>query len=352
MTSSISGNYGSNAMTSISDIQERMFKKADTSGDGIIEKGELSAFQTNLYQSGLSGDDISTQFDSDQDGSITRAESDAAIAKLFYGIPPDGPLVPLSTIGNSSETNATTWWNDVFGKLDTSGDGSVSKAEFVANRPQNISEDQATQMWSLLDTSGSGSLTQSQFVSAMVSQGPPPGPPGGAYSIPGSIGLGSSAETNEQMQAILTAMQQYVTATEQTSSSFGNASDAAGQGFSDLFSKIDINGDGPVSKDEFVSARPTGVTEDQSMETWSKIDTSGNGSLNESQFDSAMASQGPPSGQSLSTSTSSTANAATVQYDPLQALLAAIQKYSSTSEQNNSFSTTTATAADSLSIVA
>ena len=50
---------------------------------------------------------------------------------------------------------------DVLNKIDSNADGLVSKNEFITNRPQEVSEEQAKQMWSKIDSNNAGSLTSS-----------------------------------------------------------------------------------------------------------------------------------------------------------------------------------------------
>jgi len=98
--------------------------------------------------------------------------------------------------------------SDLFAKLDTNADGSVSKDEFVSNRPTGVSEEHANDLWSRLDTSGSGSLTESQFVSAMSSQGSPPGPPPAESSQ--TADSSTTSASNELVQALLEAVKNYM----------------------------------------------------------------------------------------------------------------------------------------------
>lgn len=262
----------------------------------------------------------------------------------------------ISSIGNtgsvSASYNITQMQERILKKIDTNGDGSVSKEEFISGRPKEVSEDQANEMWSKLDSSGKGSLTGSEFLAAMASQGPPPGPPPGESGEQGNSEASSSTTdtaTTELLQALLDAIQDYE---ENSSSQSGSTPSDASQRFSDLFARIDTDADGSVSKDEFVSNRPMGVSEDQANEMWSKLDASGAGSLTEAQFVSAMSSQGspagPPPGESVGegnasvlSSTSNTSNI-TASDELVQALLAAIDKYMQSSKtQNQQISTNT-----------
>ncbi|GAJ92432.1 hypothetical protein RRH01S_03_05070 [Rhizobium rhizogenes NBRC 13257] len=134
--------------------------------------------------------------------------------------------------------------------MDTDGDGNISEAEFVAARPSDVSEEQATNLFASFDTENTGSLTESQLASAMQSgQQPPPPPAGGPPS-------------DDQL--------------------------------SSMFSEMDTDGDGSVSEAEFVAARPSDVSEDQATSLFDSLDTSSSGSLTQSQFETAMKAQQPP----------------------------------------------------------
>ncbi|MGO7718725.1 EF-hand domain-containing protein, partial [Rhizobium johnstonii] len=63
--------------------------------------------------------------------------------------------------------------------LDTDGDGSISKDEFVAGRPSDVTEDQAGTLFDSFDREGVGSLSVDALTEAMSaeqsqrSEGPP-----------------------------------------------------------------------------------------------------------------------------------------------------------------------------------
>lgn len=281
----------------------------------------------------------------------------------------------IGSTGGMSSTIISQMQERVIKRVDTNSDGSVSKDEFVSNRPQDVSEDQAKELWSKLDSTNAGSLTTSEFVSAMATVGPPPEGLGKhdetstSSSSDGSLSVSTSssiaAATSELLQALLAALENYTSTVEQDDST----SSGAVQGLSDLFGKIDTDGDGSVSQAEFVSNRPEGVSEDQAKAMWSELDTSASGSLTEAQFVSAMASVGPPpgpppigfgdeSGTSASSSSegsssvSTNSSTATATSELLQAVLAAIQSYTSTMNQNGWSSVGASTLAGSLSTVA
>ncbi|MFH0728277.1 MAG: EF-hand domain-containing protein [Pseudomonadota bacterium] len=258
---------------------------------------------------------------------------------------------------------------DLFEKIDTNSDESVSADEFISNRPEDVTEDQAKQLWSMLDASNNGSLTRSQFVSAMESQPPPPGPPPAGGSSDIASATDSSASSNdavsasdELMEALLAAIKQYSSTVGQNDSA---ASDDTDPSLSDLFNKIDTNGDGVVSAEEFISNRPEDVNEDQAKEMWRQLDTENSGSLTESQFTLSMEKPGPPPGPppmggktpddtnisavtELSASSKVTGTAAD---ELVNALLTAIKQYTSTMGQNGFSSANSLTSNGLLSTV-
>ncbi|MBB2689488.1 UNVERIFIED_ORG: Ca2+-binding EF-hand superfamily protein [Rhizobium esperanzae] len=142
-------------------------------------------------------------------------------------------------------------------QLDTDGDGYVSKAEFVAARPSDVTEDQAGTLFDSFDSEGTGSLSVDALAEAMSAQqseragGPPPPP----------------ADDDE---------------------------------LSSMLSDLDTDGDGLISKAEFVAGRPSDVTEDQAGTLFDSFDSEGAGSLSVDVLTEAMSAQqsdradGPP----------------------------------------------------------
>jgi Ca2+-binding EF-hand superfamily protein len=243
---------------------------------------------------------------------------------------------------------------ELFSKLDTNGDGSVTRDEFVSGRPENVSEDQAGSVFDSLaasaSASDSSSLTQSQFTQALEKNGPPPPLSEASDSSSDS----SSDQTSEQtlIAQVLAALQQALTSitdssstTSSTSSSSSTASASSTNGRADpaeLFSKLDTNGDGSVTRDEFVSGRPDNVSQDQASSFFDRLTSSSSDSsgMTQSQFVSAFAQNAAASSSESSATTTSSSTSSTALLDQL---LRAIDSYRSASPSQTEGTTASVT---------
>jgi hypothetical protein len=88
MSMTIDG-LGSMSQVSLAKMQQEMFKKLDQNGDGKIDKTEFAAARpkddTRKTDETSKADEMFSAIDTDQDGSISEAESDAFLAKMEEG---------------------------------------------------------------------------------------------------------------------------------------------------------------------------------------------------------------------------------------------------------------------------
>lgn len=159
----------------------------------------------------------------------------------------------------SSSTNAAWYSNQksLFSKLDSDSDGKLTKGEYVAGRPKNVSETQASALYGRIDSSNSGAVTETQFDAAKPSAG--------------ADSAATSPFSSEAMSVLMLM-----------------ASQAGAASASDVYAEMDADGDGSLTKAEFTSARPDGVSEEQAAARYASIDTEGTGSITEEQFAESM----------------------------------------------------------------
>lgn len=358
------GGYGSGASSYIN----KLFSKLDTNNDGTVNRNEFVAGAP----SDVSSDQAGSLFDqlagtsSSTSGSTSAGLSQSSFLSAFQqmGAQMQSALIQAQASGSNAGTPGGP--GQSLANLDTNGDGTVSRDEFIAGKPDNASADQAGALYDKIAaqaaasssstasaSSSSSGLTLEQLASGLQKVG------GGhhhhhhAKSADGdaddqstsssSSSTGQSNDPGQLLDQLLAALQ---AATGQGSTSSSTSQDGnAPPDPAQLFAKLDTNGDGKVSRDEFVSGKPDNVSTDQAGAFYDKIagtNTSTDG-LTKDQFTSGFAAAGPGGTDSASSSTAS-AN------DPgklLDELLAALRT-SGTSSSNSSTtsSTTSSTASD------
>ena len=87
------GSVGSMSQVSLAKLHQEMFTRLDQNSDGKIDKTEFAA--AGKKQGASETEKLFAQIDTDQDGSISEAESDAFLTKMEEarksGEPPSAP---------------------------------------------------------------------------------------------------------------------------------------------------------------------------------------------------------------------------------------------------------------------
>lgn len=263
---------------------ERLLAKMDTDGSGGVNATELQGLLDDVSKKTGVGSQASAaglvqQYDSDGDGSLNADELGKTMQSV---LPPPPSTMAFAQSRSDSSTDATGQaGDDLFGKVDTDGDGGVSLTELQALLEKMSGGTAGTtgvssgELFSQLDADGDGSLSEAEFDAGRPSgeagggvvAGMPPPPPGG----PGGASASSSTtydplDTNED--GVVSAAEQAAGATQ---------ADA----ITALFKTIDTDGDSSISSAEaqsFISqltsqfASATGSTE-----SVSRSESSGSG---------------------------------------------------------------------------
>ena len=147
----ISGISSSN-ISSLSEMRQKMFNQIDTNGDGSIDKSEITALteqNTSTLVEGLFGG-----LDADQDGLISQIESDSGLAKLGQQMKHGGGMSAVSG------TQPPPPPEKVFDTADVNEDGVVSKEELSAAMGQNGGN--IDELFSKVDTDGDGFISRTE----------------------------------------------------------------------------------------------------------------------------------------------------------------------------------------------
>lgn len=242
---------------------ERLLSKLDADGSGGVNDTELQGLLDDVAKktgvsSQTSAADLVKQYDSDGDGSLNADE----LGKTMQSVLPAPPstMAFAQSRGNSDAATGQAG-DDLFGKVDSDGDGSVSQTELQALL-EAMSDGTASKtgvssddVFSQLDADGDGKLSEAEFDAGrpsaeagggMQAMGgmPPPGGPGGP-GRPG--GADASADSTTTYDPLDTNEDGVVSLTERLA---GSTSSVEQDASTALFNAIDTDGDATISTSE------------------------------------------------------------------------------------------------------
>jgi Ca2+-binding EF-hand superfamily protein len=253
---SSSGDAWANMRAQRNQMQAKMFSKVDADSSGGVDKTELKnllsdvASKTGVSNSS-SSDELFTKMDTNSDGSLSSDELGKGMQSIMPP-PPSTMDFAQSRTDSSSSSSSTSGSDDLFGKVDADGNGSVSESEMktlMDKMGMNFSSDS----FAKLDTDSDGSLSATEFEAARTQGGtsaqgssgtqaaggmPPPPPPGGGGSATASSTTYDPLDTNQDGT---------VSASERLA---GSTSSSSTNAVSALLKTMDTNGDSQISKDE------------------------------------------------------------------------------------------------------
>jgi len=241
----------------------------------------------------------------------------------------------ISSSGSSSLSLLQQWQQKIFSSIDSNSDGSVTKSELeTAVTKAGGTTEEADALYSKLDPDNIGSVSESQFSANMP--------------VP---------RLGDQMVSQLISYQS-------VDSGGSSGTNPASQLASDLFSSIDTDGDGVISKSELETAvTNAGGSTDEADAFYAKLDPDNTGSVSESAFAQALQPPPPPppssdsdtsgdssdsSSSAASSSGSSSNSTDTASFDALKALIEAMNE-TSAADSNGTDSGSTDTSASSSS---
>ena len=149
------------------------FNSLDTDSSGTLSQTEFTAARPDDVTEDMANN-LFTQLDADGDGSLSTEELAAKDAAPNVAPPPPA----------SEEESISS--------LDTDGDGVISQAEFLAGRPDEVTEEDATNLFSQVDSDGDGVVSEEELTASRQADKMPPPPAmssGDSDSTFGTTGL-------------------------------------------------------------------------------------------------------------------------------------------------------------------
>lgn len=229
-----------------SQMQAKMFKKADANGDGGVDKAELKGLLSDISKMGgqsVGGntDDTFAKMDVNSDGKLSSDELGKGMESLM---PPPSTMDFAKTMGGQNGSSASSDGgspiDDMFSKVDSNGDGSLDKSELkalAAKIKSDTGTDVSEKLDKLADDNG-GKVSKDQFQAALEKERPS-GPPGSMGGPGGASGTQSASKDDKTYDRLDTNRDGIVSEIERLVGELTNASGSKGrdaQGSSDASS--------------------------------------------------------------------------------------------------------------------
>jgi Ca2+-binding EF-hand superfamily protein len=297
--------------------QEEMFKRIEANGDGKLTKTEFMAFPA--FASDTAKAEGMWQHISNGKETVTLAEFLAVVSAS-----------EKKDKAADEKPNATPQQEEMFKKLDSNGDGKVTKAEFMAfpafasdtakaegmwQHVSNGKEEftlaeflavanghkpnkaQVTEMFKKCDANGDGKLTKAEFMVSPIAKEDA----ATAEQKWQHISNGKEAITLEEFIAVVTGGKQDKTTDEKPRANPQQ----------EMFKRLDANGDGKVTKAEFMTFPESQSDAAKAEQMWQHI-SNGKEALTLAEFIAVVS--GGKQGKSAAgkSNTSATASTATV----------------------------------------
>jgi Ca2+-binding EF-hand superfamily protein len=221
-------------------MQQTLFSKADTNGDGSLSIDEFEAAgKSDSAGSANSADQskaaaLFKTIDTNGDGQVSQSELGSYFTKL----------------SSNSQSQLLQFQQQLFDKADTNGDGSLSLAEFEgqsAGSTQSASDSKAADLFNKIDSNGDGKVTQDELTSYMSANKPQGvggahgghrhahGAGGGSKSLADLLGASDTDSTSDSDTDTTTAITDLLT--QNSTDSTTSAADSSGTGTSADFGK-------------------------------------------------------------------------------------------------------------------
>lgn len=233
---------------------------------GIGSSGLLSLWQLLKSQSSssTSSSSSSTTTAATTTASATTSSSEASSSSSTQQLGTEvmNFLLGLQQVAPAEDEEGSSPISDLFGKIDTNGDGSLSTDEF-SSFVQSVggTSEEASALYNALDGNGDGSVSEDELATALAPPPPPPPSEQAAVDMINSIDTdGDSTLSQEELDAF--------------ASSLGVSSDDA----QTFLESLDGNGDGTLTSTELArqlqSALQTMMAQASGTDSTSKTSSS------------------------------------------------------------------------------
>jgi Ca2+-binding EF-hand superfamily protein len=280
-----SGVGGGFSPAALQQLQQYLFNKVDTNGDGSVSQGELETAVTNAGGSTQAADALYSLLDPNSSGGFDEQQFAQAFPSSGLSDGVQAQLIGFQAQGwpGDSSSPGGQLAQNLFSQIDSNGDGSIAKSELeraVTNAGGTTPA--ADALYSLLDPNGTGSVNEQQFAQGLSQSLPHGHHHHGFGAPPASAPDSSSTDTSDGSSAddALTAL---------FDTDGGGPGNSPTQIAQNIFSSADTNGDGSITQTELEQAvTAAGGTTAGADALYAQLDPNATGSVSEQQFVSAL----------------------------------------------------------------
>jgi Ca2+-binding EF-hand superfamily protein len=277
--------------TALQQLQQRLFSKIDANGDGTVSQSELETAVTKAGGTTKSADALYAALDPNNTGGVSEPQFAQNLPLPAFSPAMGAQLIAdqAQMCGTSASTDPASFSKqNLFTQLDANGDGSLTKTELeqaVTKAGGTVAS--ADALYAKLDPTNTGSVSAQQFVQNLPTPHHHHHHGGGA---PASDALSSDASTgsdtdNSAQDALAELLQSVANATPGTDGTATATATDPSTPLQNLFSQLDSNGDGSLTKTELEQAvTKAGGTTQAADALYAKLDPTSTGSVSAQQF--------------------------------------------------------------------
>ncbi|MFH1804224.1 MAG: hypothetical protein ABID63_04970 [Pseudomonadota bacterium] len=205
-----------------SSLAQILASQRTTSSSGIEAIEGISAFDSNTSSGTTSSTDSGTTTAADTALNATEQLSETLKAALLALQESDS-----GSTTDSDSDSVSSFVKDMFASLDTDADGTLTKEEFLAGKPDDVSDEQAENLWSQIAGSDAQSVDEASFTTAMSA---PPAPPASSDDSSSSASGGGSSSSSSENYDPLDTNKDGVVSLEERMAGNGSGEDQSGLG--------------------------------------------------------------------------------------------------------------------------
>ena len=180
-----------------SKLSKDLFSKIDSGGDGSINQAEMERAVTGAGGTQASADALFSALDSSGTGSVSQSQFLSGFQALAFSPANGAQLISAQAQSSASTDPAASFKQHLFAQLDGDGDGNLTQADVEkAVTAAGGTKESADALYAKLDPSGTGAVSAAQFASNL------PGPPGPAGTPPDQAGATDADSGNTARDAM------------------------------------------------------------------------------------------------------------------------------------------------------